>query len=187
MIQAWIDTETTGLDPKTSAAFEIAVLVYQGGKIVGEELYFLNPLNDEIKWGEEAAKVNGVSEEEIYSFPPAEKIVPYIVELLDKYKPEEKLVFAGYNAPFDYSHLEALFRRYGYAIGDYFSGRLIDVLELVKDAGKEGLLPQTRDRKLDTMCKALGIEHGNAHTALSDIKATRRLYETIFRIQRSKR
>jgi exonuclease I len=37
------------------------------------------------------------------------------------------------------------------------------------------------------MTKSLGIIHDDAHTALSDIKATRRLYERIYEIEREKR
>jgi exonuclease I len=37
------------------------------------------------------------------------------------------------------------------------------------------------------MTKALGIPHGAAHTALSDIKATRQLYEAIYRLSCGKK
>ncbi|MDR1073784.1 MAG: hypothetical protein LBL45_08940 [Treponema sp.] len=72
MISVWIDTETTGKDPRESGAFEIALLVYDGAKLLDEKLYHLNPLNDEIRFSEEAYQINGVSEETIRSYPPME-------------------------------------------------------------------------------------------------------------------
>jgi DNA polymerase III epsilon subunit-like protein len=187
MTSVWVDLETTGIEPIDSGAFEIALLVYRGAEKMDEVLYNLNPLDDEVKFHEEAFKVNGISEEMIRGYPPAEKVLPEIAEFLEKYKPEEGLVFAGYNCKFDYGHLSALFFRHGICMEDYFNRNLIDVYTLVQKAAAMGILPKTIDQKLGTMTKALGIEHGKVHTALDDIKATRRLYEEIYRIERERR
>lgn len=181
----WVDTETTGIDPRIYGAFEIAVLVYIGANPVFEKLYRLNPLNEEIRWSESAFKVNGVAEQTILSYPPPGEVVRQMAEDLRQNMPAEKYVFAGYNCKFDYGHIEALFSRNGVLMGDFFNGSLIDVLELVRKASDRGLLPATKDRKLETMAKALGIPHENAHTALDDIKATRKLYETIYFLSRN--
>jgi DNA polymerase III epsilon subunit-like protein len=183
----WCDTETTGIEPIDSGAFEIALLVYRGADKLDEKLFHLNPLDNEVKFHEEAFKVNGISEEMIRSYPPAEKVLPEIADFLEKHKPEERLVFAGYNCKFDYGHLSALFFRHGIGMEDYFNRQLIDVYALVQKAAAMGLLPKTVNQKLETMTKALGIVHEGAHTALSDIRATRRLYETIYMLERSKR
>jgi DNA polymerase III epsilon subunit-like protein len=121
----------------------------------------------------------------IRGYPPAEKILPEIAEFLGKYKPEEGLVFAGYNCKFDYGHLSGLFFRHGICMENYFNRNLIDVYVLVQKAAAMGILPKTVNQKLETMTKALGIVHEGAHTALSDIKATRRLYEAIYLKSRS--
>jgi len=181
---AWIDTETTGLDPRISGAFEIALLIYQGPTLVFENLYHLNPLNDEVKWSEKACEVNGVSEETILSYPVLDGVVQHLTEDLQKHMPPEKYAFAGYNCPFDYGHVDMLFSRCGYKAVDFFNGRLIDVLELVRRATKMGLLPKGENQRLETMAKALGIPHEGAHSAMSDIKTTRMLYEAIYRISK---
>lgn len=186
MTTCWVDTETTGVDPRNSGAFEIAMLIYEGKNCVFESLYHLNPLNDEITWSEEAFKVNGVSEETIRSYPPLEEVVTEIIDALKEFMPSEKYAFAGYNSNFDFGHVGALFYRAGFSINDYFNGRLIDVYELVKKAASMGLLPKTENQKLTTMTKALNISHEEAHTAMDDIKATRRLYETIWQLQQKK-
>jgi exonuclease I len=64
---------------------------------------------------------------------------------------------------------------------------MIDVLDLVKKAVARGLLPKTANKKLETMTKSMGIKHDDAHTALSDIKATRQLYEAIYFIWRKQK
>jgi DNA polymerase III epsilon subunit-like protein len=180
MIVIWCDTETTGLDPVNSGPFELAFLVYDGGNLIESNVFYLNPLNDEVVIHPDALEVNGVSEETIRAYRPAKEVVPEIADFFKKHCPPEKLAFAGYNCPFDYGQIGALLFREGFVISDYFSGRLIDVLELVKRAKEMKLLKNTRGNKLETMTKSLGIEHDAAHSALSDIKATRRLYEIIY-------
>ena len=189
MISIWCDTETTGIDPREFGAFELAFLVYDGAKLLDEKLYHLNPLNDEIRFSEEAYQTNGIPEETIRSYPPMEKVVPEIVEFLKKYAPPEKCVFAGYNCNFDYGHLGALLFRCGFIIGDYFNEKFIDVLDRVKMAREQGFLVLDRryNNKLQTITKALGITHDDAHTALSDIKATRQLYEALYLIWRKQK
>jgi len=152
-----------------------------------EKLYHLNPLNDEVLFHEEAFKVNGIPEATIRSYPAAEKVMPEIAEFLKKYTPDEKMAFGGYSCKFDYGHLSALFFRHGINMEDFFNRKLIDVYDLVKKAAAMRLLPRTENQKLETMTKALGIPHEESHTALADIRATRRLYETIFMIERGKR
>jgi len=193
MMQLWADSETTGLDPAFSGAFEFAFLVFEDGKFLEQKVYHLNPLTETVQFGEEAYRVNGVSEETIRSYPPAETVIQEIVDWLtpfvfskmdDSTEPDNKFVFAGYKADFDYSHLKALFDRYNIDMEFFFDGRLIDVLELVKKACAKKIIKWTPDKKLETITKALGIPHNEAHSALSDIWATRKLYETIRAMER---
>jgi DNA polymerase-3 subunit epsilon len=188
MTVCWVDTETTGIDPRYSGAFEIALLIYKGSECVHEKLYRLNPLSEEVKWSEDAYKVNGVSKETILSYPPIETVVPELVADLKNHLPPEKYVFAGYCSDFDFGHIGALLYRGGdFQIKDLFNKRLIDVFELVKKAAGMGLLPKTENQKLETLAKALNIAHGVAHTAMDDIKATRRIYEAIYLLSRGKK
>jgi DNA polymerase III epsilon subunit-like protein len=193
MLQLWTDSETTGLDPAFFGAFEFAFLVFKDGKFLEEKVFHLNPLNETIQFGEEAYRVNGVSEETIRSYPPADKVMPEIAEWLtpwlfpemnDSTEPDNKFVFAGYKANFDYRHLKALFDRHDISMDYFFDGRIIDVYELVQEACASGIIKYTPNKKLETMTKTLGIPHNEAHSALSDIWATRKLYETIWAMER---
>jgi DNA polymerase III epsilon subunit-like protein len=181
----FIDTETTGLDPIDSAPFEVAMMVYHGGELLIERVFNLNPLSEEVIIHEDALKVNGATEEQIRSYPPAEEVIPQISDFLSAYCPPEKMVFGGYNASFDYGQMGGIMFRHRSMIGDYFTGQLIDVLELVRKAKAQGLIKATRDNKLSTITEALGIKHDEAHTALSDIRATRKPYEYIYSLWRN--
>lgn len=184
MLQLWIDTETTGKDPAISGAFEIAVLVFEDGNFREEKVWHLNPLTETILFSDEAYRINGVSEETIRSYPPAETVVREIASCLATWVSHRKFVFCGYSASFDYEHIKALFDRCGIQMNDFFDGRIIDVYQLVKKARAKKVVGFTQDNKLQTITKALGIPHESAHTALSDIWATRKLYEVIYRLER---
>ena len=99
----WLDTETTGLEVTDSAAFELAFILVDGGKVICERCFFLNPLNDTIKYHEEAGKVHGYSEQDIKSFPDEREQMPKIANFLEEARElwqedgreSEKLVIAG--------------------------------------------------------------------------------------------
>ena len=136
----WLDTETTGLEVTDSAAFELAFILVDGGKVICERCFFLNPLNDTIKYHEEAGKVHGYSEQDIKSFPDEREQMPKIANFLEEARElwqkdgskSEKLVIAGYNVEFDIKHLKALLERNGYKFEDYFSNIIADVFVQVK-------------------------------------------------------
>ena len=184
MTIVFTDVETTGLDPIDSAPFEVAMMVYRGGELLIERVFNLNPLSEEVIFHEDAFRVHGVLEETIKTYPPASEVIPQISEFLSAYCPPEKMVFGGYNASFDYGQMGGIMFRHRSMINDYFTGQLIDVLELVRKAKAQGLIKATRDNKLSTITEALGIKHDEAHTALSDIRATRKLYEYIYSLWR---
>ena len=186
MLQLWVDCETTGIDSAFYGAFEFAFLIFREGRFIEEKVYHLNPLNETIRFGEEAYKVNGVSEKTIRSYPPAEEVIPEIGNWLAYYcgEEEEKFILAGYKVNFDYEHLKALFDRCNVSTDYFFDGRIIDVFALVQRAYGKKIIKYTPDKKLETVTKALGIPHNDAHTALSDIWATRKLYETIRAMER---
>lgn len=172
----WCDTETTGINPKDSGAFEIALLFACNGKVICECGFHLNPLTDTILYHEDADRVHGVSEEEIRTYPQAEKVIPEIAaffcEAMENYCSGERMVFAGYNCLFDWNHLQALFTRCNENLDEYFSSRF-DVMEMAKKAAAQKLIPYQKNFKLSAICKSLGVPLENAHSASADIEATR--------------
>lgn len=186
----WLDTETTGIEVADSAAFELAFILVDGGNVVCERCFFLNPLSETIKYHEEAGKVHGYSEQDIRSFPDEREQMPKIASFLAEARElwqkdgskSEKLVIAGYNVEFDIKHLKALLERNGYKFEDYFSSIIADVFVQVKRAGMQKALPYLPDRKLKTVAKHLGVNLENAHDALADIKATREVAGKLYKL-----
>lgn len=188
----WFDTETTGVDTGDSAIFEIAMILVDGGKIICERDFCMNPLNGDgnIVYHEDAGKIHGVPEEEIRGYPPeseqVEKIVRFLSEAREMWRTDgsrsEKLVPAGYNVCFDIRFLRAMLERHGYKYGDYFSSLTADVFDQVKRAGEMRVLPWLRDRKLGTVADHLGVPLEKAHNALSDIRATRMVAAALHRM-----
>ena len=186
----WLDTETTGLEVTDSAAFELAFILVDAGKVLCERCFFLNPLSETIKYHEAAGKVHGYSEQDIKTFPAESEQMPKIAQFLEEamelWKKDgsksEKLVVAGYNVEFDIKHLKALLERNGYKWSDYFSDIVADVFVQVKKAGMQKALPYLPDRKLGTVAKHLGVNLDNAHDALADIKATREVAGKLYKL-----
>lgn len=172
---AWVDTETTGLNPKEHGIHEFALIIVRDKIIRDRRVFHFNPTTCSYDEGSKVA--HGKSEEEIRAYPPEAEIFPRIQEVLARNSGNgaEKMVFAGYNCPFDYGFIIELMVRNGDKVENYFTGKFIDVLELVRRGSKEGKLPCTTDKKLGTMCKALGVNLDNAHAADADIAATREL------------
>ena len=186
----WLDTETTGLEVTDSAAFELAFILVDAGKVLCERCFFLNPLSETIKYHEAAGKVHGYSEQDIKTFPAESEQMPKIAQFLEEamelWKKDgsksEKLVVAGYNVEFDIKHLKALLERNGYKWSDYFSDIVADVFVQVKKAGMQKALPYLPDRKLGTVATHLGVNLENAHDALADIKATREVAGKLYKL-----
>ena len=101
----------------------------------------------------------------------------------------DKFHVVGYNSRFDEDFFRQFFRncsetqkdyQYGNGYGSYFWTPSIDVMQIAarKLMGKRGelLLPNF---KLQTVCKAFGIEETDWHNALADIKATIQLYKLL--------
>lgn len=177
----WTDTETTGIETTDSAAFEIAIIYRNGSKTATRDFY-LNPLEGNIIYHEDAGKIHGFTEEQIKSFEPAKTMMPritdFLKECLNDFNPdgkEEKMFFAGYNCPFDWKHFEALLTRYtNYQMGNFFHEQMADVFVQAKKGKNMGKI-NTENLKLGTVCKSFNVSLENAHNALADITATRDL------------
>jgi len=186
MIVAWVDVETTGLDEKKHGIHEIAFIITKGGEVQDKRVFHSNPMSAGLQYDPESAKAHGMKECDISVYPCEREMFPNILKAFALHTgigaDKEKMVFAGYNCPFDYKFVKEMFERNDASMEDWFNGQFIDVYELVKKGGSMGKLPVTENKKLGTMCKSLGVNLQNAHGAEADILATRELAIVLFRM-----
>lgn len=180
----YIDVETTGLDPAKNGLIEVACIVEIDNKEVERFVFNINPFkyNKKIEIVDEALKVNGKTIEDLKSYPKSKKQYKKFIKFLDKYidkmDKNDKFQPAGYNVSFDIKMLRAWFIDNGNIFfGSYFGHKDLDVFALVKHLTYSEVI-KTKNEKLKTVCDYFKIEI-NAHNALDDIIATKKLHHLL--------
>ena len=89
----------------------------------------------------------------------------------------------GFNVGFDIDFLKAAFARHpSLKFTDALSYRSLDVAQMAMWARVVGVLPDTRDMKLTTLCKALKIDTEGAHDSSVDVRMTFDLFEVLYEL-----
>ncbi len=151
---AFIDIETTGLDPQHDRIIEIAIVLYNGQEVAEVFSSYLNPgriIPARI------GTLTGINPRELETAPAFYQIARRIVELT------EGKTIAGHNIRFDYGFLKNEFKRLGY---DY-QRRQLCTLRLARER-----LPGLPSYQLGAVCARLGISNESAHRALGDARAS---------------
>ena len=178
-----MDLETTGLNSKVNDIWQLANLIEIDGKIVEEVEMMIRPSNMDVL-EEEALKKGNITREELESLDytivdAVEDLKDIWEKYIDKFDVEDKFVVAGYFIHFDYQFLREMFFKSGdrYGVGSWCFTCLLDVPSFISiGVAKYGM--RFPNFKLETVCKKLDVPL-KAHNALSDIKATRILYEAL--------
>ena len=186
----WIDLETTGLEPLRHAIIQLAAIAEIDGEIVEEVDLRMRPLAKH-KIDEEALASNNLTEPEIRTYPHQadqyRAFEDFLTRYINRYEKLDKFVLAGYNInTFDEPFLRQLFldnatdrkaRKYGGYFGSWFFWPKRDAQTyLAEHIVEHGLrLP---NYKLATVCEHFNIPI-TPHDALSDIQATRTLYNVL--------
>lgn len=178
----YFDVETTGLDPVKQDIIQLAGIIEVEGEIVDYFNLALQPFNyDTIDLG--ALTVNNTSIEMLKGYPdPKVSYLSFITILekyCDKFDKEDKYYPAGYNVSFDLNFLAEFFKKNNDKyLGSWLNWKALDPLPLFRflDWSDDISLP---NYKLETVCNYLGFEIEDAHDALSDIKATRKVIKWV--------
>jgi DNA polymerase-3 subunit epsilon len=172
----YIDTETTGTNPVKHDILQVAALVEIDGKIVEEFEIFCQPY-DYNAISQEALETNGFKISDIKEWHRPQDAyrlwTDFLSGFVDKYKRTDKFMPAGQNVLFDVNFLFNWAAKSGDKyFGSFMSRSCIDLRVFAASARAWGLL-QCENVKLETICKAFGVELTAAHNAMADIKATR--------------
>ncbi len=183
----WIDTETTGLNPAKHGLRELAYILIIDGQEVKKDVLQIDPRTYKHKMIEidnKALELSNITIEDFdnyddsaYAFDRFSTLLEYI----DKEDKNDYFTLAGFNVKFDNDFLREWFDDNGdfdaEDFNSYFHYKIIDVFPLVFNLKHLGLI-DTKNDKLKTVCEYFNIPI-DAHNALSDIEATKNLYELI--------
>lgn len=174
MRQIVLDTETTGLNPRSGdRIIEIGCVEMINRRLTGNNLHFyINPERDS---EEGALAVHGLTTEFLSDKP---KFAQISAELLDYLTGAEIII---HNAPFDIGFLDAEFARLGVAP---FNEHVADVIDTLVQA--KSMYPGKRN-SLDALCDRYGISnsHRVLHGALLDAELLAEVYLAMTRGQNS--
>lgn len=174
MRQIVLDTETTGLNPRTGdRVIEIGCVELLNRRLTGNNFHsYINPERDS---EEGALAVHGLTTEFLSDKPKFAEIAGELCEYL---KGAEIII---HNAPFDIGFLDAEFERLKIARFNQQVGEVIDTLVRAKE-----MYPGKRN-SLDALCDRYGISnsHRALHGALLDAELLAEVYLAMTRGQNS--
>lgn len=181
--EIYFDTETTGLNSKTSSIIQFAGYIRINKKVYEKFNFKIKPWEQINESMRKSTEIHGISIDEMMSYEDEKIVYPKIVAMfdkyIDKYNPRDKLVPVGQNIKFDIDMLFQLFYRQGDKyLGSYlnFSKRkdLLPLIQTLRAMGKITL----DNSKLETICKHFNVEF-RAHDAFDDIIATGKVFDIL--------
>jgi DNA polymerase-3 subunit epsilon len=173
MRQIVLDTETTGLDPKSGhRIIEIAAIEIKGRQI-STERHFHRYMNPEREIDAGAANVHGLTTERLQDEPKFVEIAPALIEFIQG---AELLI---HNAPFDVGFLNREFELAGLSPLSEYCPTIMDTLVLARE------LHPGKKNSLDALCDRYLIDrsHRTLHGALLDVGLLAEVYFAMTRGQ----
>jgi DNA polymerase-3 subunit epsilon len=156
---AFVDLETTGLDPRRHEIIEIAVVRADPRTLEATGMLDLRVRPGRIEDADPAALgING------WSVDAWNDAVPLDVALVRAKPLLEGALLAGHNVSFDRAFLDAAWSASGVPAPD-LDHHVLDTAAIAWPLHAAGLVESL---SLDVVCKALGIDAGQPHRALAD-------------------
>jgi len=168
---AFIDIETTGLDPfRGDRICEVAVLRSRYKRKIASFHSLIDPT---CSISPAAYAVNGITEEMLVGKPKFAEVATEILDIL------HKTVIVCHNAPFDIGFLESEINLVGFTIPEF---PVIDTLIIARRHFN------FRGNDLNSVARYLGIEVDQQHRAMRDVITTEKIFwELIKDLQRRER
>lgn len=158
---AIIDIESTGGKIEDEAIIDIAILRFDGHRLIDQ---FHSLVNPERPIQPFVTSLTGISEKMVRNAPKFYEIAKRIIEIT------ENTVLVAHNTQFDYRILKEEFSRLGYPYK-------ISTLCTVEFSKR--ILTDQSSFKLDKLAKSLGIPISDRHRALGDAEATLSLLKVL--------
>jgi DNA polymerase-3 subunit epsilon len=164
---AFLDTETTGTDPRSDRIIEVGVVIGQDGEVRERHNWLLHP---GVPIPKESATVHGITDEMVADKPRFSEVAEEILAVLGDAIP------AAYNATFDRGFLHGELRRAG-GLGELRPPAARDEVIWLDPLvfAREIFKGQGESRALGAVAERLGIALDNAHRATDDAEAALRV------------
>ena len=160
---AFIDTETTGLDPARHELIEVGVIRVAADTLEEIDSTCVRVRPERIEDADpRALAINGYSERDWKDAPTLVEALFWIAPLL------EGAILAGHNVGFDRAFLQAAWKRAG-VVPPPMDHHILDTTSLAWPLFASGA---TKSLSLNTVCTHLGIERIEKHRALDDARAS---------------
>ena len=168
-----LDTETTGLDPRTDRIITIGAVAMQNGEILLEDSF---EALLKVTHNTSAVTVHGVTRDE--SLRGIEEPVA-LERFLDYLKDG---VILGHHIGHDVATFDQAYERHW---GLHMSNRQIDTMDLTLHLERDGAFsdrPRIREFTLDALCDLFGVIPYDRHTASGDAFITAQLFLRLRRL-----
>jgi DNA polymerase-3 subunit epsilon len=169
---AFIDIETTGVDPTRDEIIDIAVMRVDPITLAAEGWFESKVApSPDVVVDPEAAALNGFDAEDWADAPEIGSVLPCLARFI------EGCQIVGHNPAFDWAFLSAAFRRFHLRRPDV-GHHLIDTASLAWPLLRFGLVSSL---SLNHLCEHYGISNAGEHHALEDVVRTYQLFLRLLR------
>lgn len=151
---AVIDLETTGGRATTDKIIEIAILLFDGEKVVDRYQTLVHP---ECSIPDYITVITGIDDSMVVGAPKFYEVAKKVVEMTEGH------IFVAHNVGFDYGFLQAEFDALGFRF---------DRPKLCTVRASRKIIPGEITYSLGKLCQSLGIPLYDRHRAMGDAEAT---------------
>lgn len=159
-----IDIETTGGRPRYDKITEIAIVLFDGEKVVEEFSTLIDP---ERSIPYRITQITGIDDKMVRGAPKFYEVAKRVYEMT------ENQIFIAHNVNFDYGFIKAEFE----SLGGQFKRKKLCTVQMSRK-----LLPGKRSYSLGNLCQDLGIKNEARHRAMGDAKATTELFAYLLQL-----
>jgi len=167
MKYAIVDIETTGGRANQSRITEIAIILFDGEKVIDR---FESLINPEVTIPYNITQITGITDEMVEDAPKFFEVAKRIVEIT------KGAIFVAHNVSFDYNFVKKEFARLGYK----FMRKQLCTVRLSRQT-----FPGQRSYNLDAMARYLNVENVARHRAMGDTEVCFTILKTILAQQKA--
>ncbi|MDP3940928.1 MAG: exonuclease domain-containing protein [bacterium] len=150
---AYVDLETTGINPRFDRIIEVGILRVEDGKIVAS---FTSLVNPHTYLPSEITRITGINTNDLLDAPDFSEVKQKILDVLSG------AIFVAHNARFDYGFLKHEFLRHN----ERFTAKQICTLRLSRS-----LYPKLPHHNLESLIAHFNLPVKRRHRALDDATA----------------